>query len=428
MGIFFATNFSAYAGGGGCFSNSDCDDFNACTIDSCNLIGNSCIPNLNVDCNDNDECTIDNCEVGSGCYYTAFVCDDESQCTLDSCESVNGCFFTAIECDDEDDCTLDSCDAFLGCFFTPVVCDDEDLCTIDECIGGVCDSSPMVCDDEDICTNDSCVGGQCIYDTIPGCVDPCDTLVCNDNDACTIDTCTNGACSFTPIDCDDEDACTVDDCVQGQCTHTPVDCDDEDICTTDECIQGQCVHTPIPNCCSFSVGRISGECHPRPNEPPRTYSVLNLSGCTYQWTVTGGTSQQDQIYPWLTEISWGQAGEGSVEVVVTCGSCSITVSLDVIISDTLPRCTISGIDEVSNLDFSIYPNPSNGSFTIQTEDINAGSIRIEVFNLLGKVVYSLEEMASPSYTKDVKLDAVSGIYFVRLNAGQNTVVRKVIIK
>lgn len=180
---------------------------------------------------------------------SALVCDDFDACTVDSCSAQDGCIFSPVDCDDANACTIEDCDVQAGCSHTPVDCDDADACTDDSCVNGVCQNTPVVCDDADICTTDSCVSGTCVFTPIIGCNNPCNTLTCNDSDLCTTDTCTNGACAFPPIVCDDFDGCTTDSCGSGICIFTAIICDDGDSCTTDACnTKDGCVFTPVVNC------------------------------------------------------------------------------------------------------------------------------------------------------------------------------------
>ena len=78
----------------GCTSNSQCNDNNVCTTDSCNT---GVCSNTAITCNDNVVCTIDSCNPLSGCVYTATnnLCNDNNACTTDTC-SATGCTNTII--------------------------------------------------------------------------------------------------------------------------------------------------------------------------------------------------------------------------------------------------------------------------------------------------------------------------------------------
>jgi len=75
-----------------CTDDSQCNDSNACTTDTCNLATGQC-SNPAIVCDDNDACNgLETCDTASGCVGgTALNCDDLEFCTLDSCNPATGC-------------------------------------------------------------------------------------------------------------------------------------------------------------------------------------------------------------------------------------------------------------------------------------------------------------------------------------------------
>lgn len=90
---------------------------------------------------------------------------------------------------------------------------------------------------------------------------------------------------------------------------------------------------------------------------------------------------------------------------------------------TFPRtCTITAVEEVVEQKTStIYPNPTNGSFTIVlTEESN-----ISIFNALGQIVKRIDKVSN---SKQIDLGNVSkGMYYVRIQSGKNVETHKLII-
>jgi hypothetical protein len=172
-----------------------------------------------MECDDNDACTIDTCDPATGCVHTQIDCNDNNACTTDTCDSVDGCVNTQIDCDDQNACTTDTCDPVTGCEYTDIVCNDNDACTTDTCdpVNG-CEYTDIVCNDNDACTTDTC-------DPVNGC--EYTDIVCNDNDACTTDTCDPvTGCEYTDIVCNDNNACTEDSCDPDTgCVFTSLSCD-----------------------------------------------------------------------------------------------------------------------------------------------------------------------------------------------------------
>ena len=104
-------------------------------------------------------------------------CNDNNVCTVDTCatsDSLRFCRFTPRTCDDGDPCTVDFCtDHVVGCQSRPrpsTFCDDGVSCTVDECIAGVgCRSTAGSCDDGQTCTQDTCDLdlGHCVHSVCP---------------------------------------------------------------------------------------------------------------------------------------------------------------------------------------------------------------------------------------------------------------------
>lgn len=288
---------------GGCTSNSQCDDGNACTTDTCS--SGTCV-NAPRTCSDGNACTIDSCNPSTGCVFTTRNCNDGDACTTDSCVSSTGCRNTPIVCDDGVSCTTDVCVSGVcqfddsGCeCSTNLDCADGNSCTTDRCVSGacvitnnsnlcndgnacttgdvcslgVCEGQPIVCNDGIACTRDSCVSGACVFDD-----STCECLTdqdCSDGLACTQDRCVSGACTFddsqcqcnTGADCDDGLACTIDRCTNRVCTYSDsacecsvdADCSDGNVCTTDRCNSGICSHSDNLLTCNDGNACTSGD-------------------------------------------------------------------------------------------------------------------------------------------------------------------------
>lgn len=70
----------------------------------------------------------------------------------------------------------------------------------------------------------------------------------------------------------------------------------------------------------------------------------------------------------------------------------------------------------SNIDVTIFPNPTNGQINISAEDI----VKIELVNIHGQILYSGKEA-------DLDLSTLTnGIYFIKIVIGSETITRKIL--
>lgn len=85
-------------------------------------------------------------------------------------------------------------------------------------------------------------------------------------------------------------------------------------------------------------------------------------------------------------------------------------------------------EEFLQNNFSIYPNPTKGSFTIEFKEL-ANSISLEIFDATGKAIYENSYDSAANLVQVINLDnASSGIYFVNIKSDKGLVTKKLIIQ
>jgi hypothetical protein len=83
----------------------------------------------------------------------------------------------------------------------------------------------------------------------------------------------------------------------------------------------------------------------------------------------------------------------------------------VLISEVITISPTIGTEETT---ITIYPNPSNGDeITIQCTKKNEPPI-IEVWDIVGKLLFAREMVGSSEVIKSNELKLVKGIYFIRI--------------
>jgi hypothetical protein len=102
----------------------------------------------------------------------------------------------------------------------------------------------------------------------------------------------------------------------------------------------------------------------------------------------------------------------------------LTIAYEVV-GETAPLARPQTIDMVS-----AYPNPFNPTTTIQFTIMENSAVEIEVYNMLGEQVATLEDnyMQAGTYTREFDGSGLSsGLYLVRLQAGSQSEVARVLL-
>jgi hypothetical protein len=95
--------------------------------------------------------------------------------------------------------------------------------------------------------------------------------------------------------------------------------------------------------------------------------------------------------------------------------------------------TSSGCDNTSGLSdillentFTIYPNPNNGNFIVNSQLKATENVNISLYNLLGAKIQEFNNVKSYPFQMSVT-DLPNGSYFVKFNSGKNAITKKVFI-
>jgi hypothetical protein len=108
--------------------------------------------------------------------------------------------------------------------------------------------------------------------------------------------------------------------------------------------------------------------------------------------------------------------------VVTINGCPSDVS-------TSYNMTNVGIEEENPSLLTVFPNPSNGRFTITFEAESGKEYVLEIFNELGQVVISETFRNGGSISRPVDLgEKASGVYTITLKSNGGTTTKKLVIQ
>ncbi len=150
-------------------------------------------------------------------------------------------------------------------------------------------------------------------------------------------------------------------------------------------------------------------------------------------TVTGDilTSSYASSYQWqLNSVDIPGATNQSYTATQTGYYTVIITDENGCVSSTTVFVEVTGVESVDgDFGFSVYPNPSNGNFTIQfSEPAFSELISIEVINALGQKIFFIDKASLFHF--DNKIDfriSTNGIYFLELTTDQLLFKRKIIV-
>jgi subtilisin family serine protease len=156
-----------------------------------------------------------------------------------------------------------------------------------------------------------------------------------------------------------------------------------------------------------------------------TYMPWKIDKTFFQTAATKGDNFRDNV----EKIDVASLAAGTYTVKVTHkgqlvnGSQAFSLVLDGMNSSSL-----SVNENFLDSNISIYPNPVNNKVLfLKVKNINAGDLKVSVFNVSGRLVKQRKVNGNREHKIDVsKLKA--GIYFVRITSENNSTYKKVIIQ
>ncbi|WP_130736322.1 reprolysin-like metallopeptidase [Flavobacterium sp. J27] len=98
---------------------------------------------------------------------------------------------------------------------------------------------------------------------------------------------------------------------------------------------------------------------------------------------------------------------------------------------SLNICTVQPLasESFDLKDFSLYPNPNNGSFTVKFTSESSNNIEIGVYDISGRQVYNKSFSNTGNFNQNINLNNVqSGVYLVSIIDGSQKVVKRIIVE
>ena len=190
---------------------------------------------------------------------------------------------------------------------------------------------------------------------------------------------------------------------------------------------------------------------------PSTSFTLIPGGTPQYWHAVVGNTTNVAAAEW----SWGDSSPNSTGIVTShtyasAGTYSVCLSVTLTCGATGTYCTsqylnktkAGGADMVylncltqemletgigsnskENIALHVFPNPNNGEFNLSITGLNTPSAKVEVYNLIGEAVFEMKfDALNNQMTENIRMENVaSGVYFVKINAGNEVYTKKVIV-
>lgn len=174
---------------------------------------------------------------------------------------------------------------------------------------------------------------------------------------------------------------------------------------------------------------------------PQTLSVSSSASNNKTFAINSNLTlwEIESNQPWLSVSKWSGSNNATITIIVTANTLAtnrigaITVSGAGVNSQIITitqNGTSTGIEEVSNkLMLSLYPNPSNGLFTITLDEIKGEEVSIKIVNSLGLIVDEQKVFVITSpYKKDLDIsNHTKGIYYVTIESKKNKIVKPILL-
>lgn len=117
--------------------------------------------------------------------------------------------------------------------------------------------------------------------------------------------------------------------------------------------------------------------------------------------------------------------DGSNPIMLTNANALFDEVMDIGIGGaTYMQTTALAISEKQSIDFELFPNPSNGEFTLKLPE-NTGTYQIQIADIKGQILFS--EIATNTI-QEMKLNLAKGLYFLTITTENGFAHKKIIME
>ncbi len=88
---------------------------------------------------------------------------------------------------------------------------------------------------------------------------------------------------------------------------------------------------------------------------------------------------------------------------------------------------VTSIETLSIEGINVYPNPNNGEFTIDFQNVE-GDVTYQIYDTKGSIIVLEDISANGNTVKEVSLDLVPGVYYVKVVTSAKTIIEKLVVQ
>lgn len=172
-----------------------------------------------------------------------------------------------------------------------------------------------------------------------------------------------------------------------------------------------------------SIGNMTGDSVGLSTSIPYVYAISQQPNHSYQWTVTNGIILNGQGTNVIT-VQWLNNGKGNIKAeIIDIFGCSDTITKNINIGSV-------GIRDINKTNkYLIYPNPSNGVFTIEITSDSKDYYSLKLINSLGQIIHTESKEVSEGINKIyLSKELPSGVYKLTIENADSNNHQTIIIK
>jgi subtilisin-like proprotein convertase family protein len=139
-----------------------------------------------------------------------------------------------------------------------------------------------------------------------------------------------------------------------------------------------------------------------------------VSGTVQPTQVLSAFNGQNSLGTWTLRVLDSANQDGGSIVGWSLNPCGIQVPLSV--------------DQNSLANFAVYPNPTQGNFTVQFNSDSSQPVQVDLYDLRGRSVYHSNFENTGFFSQNIQLTALQiGMYVLKVKDGNKQVMRKLVI-